>query len=69
MIYYGMTIKPIKMECENKKNIIPHDVLLEAMGEINECREKTGLTTEQILLYLSGKVDKQEFLLYFCDGD
>jgi hypothetical protein len=41
-------------------------ILLEANKAINKCVENTGLTREQVLLYVSGKLDRHKLLLYYC---
>ena len=40
---------------------------LEANKAIDECVMKTGLTREQVILYVSGKVDRYKLLMSWCN--
>jgi len=44
-----------------------NSTLLEANKAIDECVMKTGLTREQVLLYVSGKVDRYKLLMCWCN--
>jgi len=44
-----------------------NSTLLEANKAIDECVMKTGLTREQVLLYVSGKVDRYKLLMSWCN--
>ena len=44
-----------------------NSILLEANKAIDECVMKTGLTREQVILYVSGKVDRYKLLMFWCN--
>ena len=44
-----------------------NSTLLEANKAIDECVMKTGLTQEQVLLYVSGKLDRYKLLMSWCN--
>lgn len=44
-----------------------NSTLLEANKAIDECVMKTGLTREQVILYVSGKVDRYKLLMTWCN--
>lgn len=44
-----------------------NSTLLEANKAIDECVTKTGLTREQVILYVSGKVDRYKLLMSWCN--
>jgi hypothetical protein len=48
-------------------NSLLNSTLLEANKAIDECVMKTGLTREQVLLYVGGKVDRYKLLMSWCN--
>ena len=44
-----------------------NSTLLEANKAIDDCVMKTGLTREQVMLYVSGKVDRYKLLMTWCN--
>jgi hypothetical protein len=51
----------------NISSSLLNSTLLEANKAIDECVMKTGLTREQVLLYVSGKVDRYKLLISWCN--
>lgn len=63
-----------KLKTQHKKLDIPvvsssllNSILLEANKAIDECVMETRLTREQVILYVSGKVDRYKLLMSWCN--
>jgi hypothetical protein len=56
-----------KMVQDAVSSSLLNSTLLEANKAIDECVMKTGLTREQVLLYVSGKVDRYKLLISWCN--
>lgn len=69
-----MKTKESKLEAQQEQLDIPvvsssllNSTLLEANKAIDECVIKTGLTREQVILYVSGKVNRYKLLMSWCN--
>jgi hypothetical protein len=56
-----------KLDIPDVNSLLLNSTLMEVNKAIDDCVMKTGLTREQVLLYVSGKVDRHKLLMSWCN--